>query len=233
MSQPIHIVSLGPGDPELVTLKALKHLQAADVLYCPAASCKHSSMPSRAGSILLALGIESHKIHYFYVSMNKQRQRAKEDYAKVTNSMAKDWAKNKRIVLCVQGDAGFYSSGYYIGELLEDQAIPIERIAGVPAFIAAGTLANLHIAKQTETLQILPFVSAYQDLETTCKTKDTVVVMKLSQNKDIIKRFIQENTDYIFHYFENIGVEGKEFYTKDKNDILQSKFPYFSLLIIQ
>ncbi len=234
MSEPIRLVSLGPGDPELVTLKALKYLQLADVLYCPAASCKHSSMPSRAGRILLALGIEPEKIHYFYVPMNKQRVRAKKDYAKVANNIAQDWAAgDKRVVLCVQGDAGFYASSFYIGELLEAQNIPIQRIAGVPAFIAGGTLANLHIVKQTETLQVLPFVSTYESLQAACRAQNTVVIMKLSQNKDIIKDFIDKNFGYVFHYFENIGVEGKELYTKDTGEISQSKFPYFSLLIIQ
>ena len=36
MNHPIHFVSLGPGDPELITLKGLKTLQKADIIYCPA-----------------------------------------------------------------------------------------------------------------------------------------------------------------------------------------------------
>ena len=40
MNHPIHFVSLGPGDPELITLKGLKTLQKADIIYCPATQGK-------------------------------------------------------------------------------------------------------------------------------------------------------------------------------------------------
>ena len=51
MNHPIHFVSLGPGDPELITLKGLKTLQKADIIYCPATQGKHGII-SRATDIL-------------------------------------------------------------------------------------------------------------------------------------------------------------------------------------
>ena len=55
MNHPIHFVSLGPGDPELITLKGLKTLQKADIIYCPATQGKHGLI-SRATDILKAIG---------------------------------------------------------------------------------------------------------------------------------------------------------------------------------
>ena len=44
MNHPIHFVSLGPGDPELITLKGLKTLQKADIIYCPATQGNHEEL---------------------------------------------------------------------------------------------------------------------------------------------------------------------------------------------
>ena len=66
MNHPIHFVSLGPGDPELITLKGLKTLQKADIIYCPATQGKHGII-SRATDILKAIEVDESLIHPFTV----------------------------------------------------------------------------------------------------------------------------------------------------------------------
>ena len=52
MSYPICFVSLGPGDPELITLKGLKKLRQADIIYCPATISTSGQLLSRAARII-------------------------------------------------------------------------------------------------------------------------------------------------------------------------------------
>lgn len=56
MSYPICFVSLGPGDPELITLKGLKKLRQADIIYCPATISKSGQLLSRAARIIEETG---------------------------------------------------------------------------------------------------------------------------------------------------------------------------------
>lgn len=234
MSKSVIFVSLGPGDPELITLKALKCLQQVGAIYCPATVTKTGKSFSRATRILRALDIDLGKIHTFDVPMSKERTRTKKDYEQTTNTIVKHWrSQGKSIAICAQGDASFYSSIYYISELMLDQGVEIQRIAGVPAFIAAGTLANIHIVKQEEHLRVIPGVVTYEELRKECTPNMTVVIMKTPQSEKAIKQAVQDFHKTTFHYFENVGVSEKEFYTKDKDVILERKFPYFSLLIIK
>lgn len=234
MDKAIVFVSLGPGDPELVTLKALRCLENAEAIFCPSTTTKMEKTVSRASKIMLTLGINEEKIHTFDVPMSKERSLTKRDYEITADKIAKYWeTAEKDIVVCAQGDASFYSSVYYISELLTARNLPIRRIAGVPAFIAAGTLANIHIVKQEERLRVLPGVFTLEELRQECEAKNTVVIMKMSQSEAIIKEAIKTFKATVFHYFENVGVEEKEYYTKDKDEIIARKFPYFSLLIIQ
>ncbi|PVX52161.1 precorrin-2/cobalt-factor-2 C20-methyltransferase [Balneicella halophila] len=234
MNKAIFFVSLGPGDAELVTIKALRCLENAEAIFCPSTTTKSGKTISRALKIMKTLGIDEGKIHPFDVPMSKERSLTKKDYETTAEKIASYFEKaEKDIVVCAQGDASFYSSVYYISELLTAKNLPIKRIAGVPAFIAAGTLANIHIVKQEERLRVLPGVFTMEELRQECEAKNTVVIMKMSQSEEIIKTAIQDFANTTFHYFENVGVEEKEYYTKSKNEILARKFPYFSLMIIQ
>lgn len=234
MPKAVIFVSLGPGDPELITLKALRCLENAAAIYCPATITKSGKTISRASKILNELAIDSAKIHTFSVPMSKERSLTKKDYAATAKKIIQEWqTKEHNIAVCAQGDASFYSSIYYISELLKAQNIPISRIAGVPAFIAAGTLANIHIVKQEERLRVFPGVLTYEELKQECTPENTVVIMKTPQSETAIKQAITDFTNTEFHYFENVGVAEKEFYTQDKATILAQKFPYFSLLIIK
>ena len=72
MSNPIHFVSLGPGDPELITLKGLRTLRQADLIYCPATLTKQGHT-SRAMEILKDLDLDESRISPFALPMSKQR----------------------------------------------------------------------------------------------------------------------------------------------------------------
>lgn len=226
-TDPVIFVSLGPGDPELITLKGLKALQQVDLIFCPGTEAS-----SRALDILLSLGIGRNKIELFHVPMSKNRSLATLAYKQVAEKIAGYYNKEMRIAVTAEGDAGFYSSAHYISDTLHALEIPTKRIAGVPAFIACGALANIHVVKQKEELTVIPGIVTKESLVEVLNRHNTVVVMKPSQSEDAIKRILQEQ-GILFHYFENIGIVEKEYYTTDYDEIKNRKFPYFSLLIIQ
>lgn len=234
MSRPIIFVSLGPGEPELITVKALRCLEQATTIYCTGTLAPSGRLMSRASKIMRELGIEKEKIKVFAVPMSKERALTQQDYAQTAKDIAERWQNDdEQIAVCAQGDASFYSSVYYISEMLIAQNIPVERIAGIPAFIAAGTLANIHIVKQEEPLRVIPGVVSFEELQDECAGENTVVIMKTPQSEEAIKKAIRQFSHSTFHYFENVGVKDKEFYTSEVANILNRKFPYFSLLIIQ
>lgn len=73
MTYPISFVSLGPGEPELITVKGLKQLQQADIIYCPATRNKQGGVISRAADIVRALEIDKAAIRCFMLPMSKER----------------------------------------------------------------------------------------------------------------------------------------------------------------
>lgn len=225
-------VSLGPGDPELITLKAVRRLQKVEIIYCPATRSEGKTL-SRAKDILDELGIDEHKIRLFPVPMNKDRTLAEKVYSAIASDIDKCYQTGQSVAFVAEGDAGFYSSVHYISDRLEGMGVSVEHIAGIPAFIACGALAGIHVVKQDERLSVFPSTTSAEEIMMEVEAGRSVVLMKLSQQKDTIKKTIEALPDAQFHYFENVGIAQKEFYTNKREEIMQRSFPYFSLLIVK
>ena len=212
-------VSLGPGEPELITLKALKALQEADIIYCPGTQTK-----SRSRDILQALPINMERVRLFHVPMSKDRTLANQTYDSICTEIA--------ALVAAEGDSGFYSSVNYMFDKLASMNLPVTTIAGVPAFIAAGAISGLHIVKQEEKLVVLPGIITAEELDSLLTSSHVVVIMKLSQCTSEIHRFMQINRQHEFHYYENVGTIN-ELHSTNYEDIIQKDYPYFSLMIIR
>lgn len=233
----VSLISLGPGDPSLLTLAAAKAIESVDILYIPFSERKDGSIASRTKDIILAAGLSPKQIVPFQVPMSKNRERALQSYERVANDIIDRLCNQDSIQLgiCSEGHCGFYSSIFYISSYLSKEKISVQHIAGIPAFIAAGALAKLHIAEQDQNLMVLPGVLTEANLQHFLSDKNTnVVIMKPSKSAREIQSFLRsKKLPFSVHYFENVGVEGLEFYTEDINEIVERSFPYFSLLILK
>lgn len=231
---PIVFVSLGPGDPDLITLKGLKILQQSDIILCPSTMNKEGRLTSRSQDILSKLEIPDVKIKLFNVSMCKEREQVLREYESVAIEAHQYYNRGLKTCIVAEGDSGFYSSSQYINEKLVAMNIPTKRVEGIPAFISCATLANIHIVKQEEQLLVIPGETTSEELYMHIESGKTIVIMKPSQCQEILKNLlISSPLNIDIHYFENVGVTGKEYYSQNRNEIVERSFPYFSLLIIQ
>lgn len=226
-------VSLGPGDPELITLKGLRELEAAEVIFCPVTVARSGVELSRARDIVVALGVDEHKIRLYELPMSRQRDGAMSAYAKVAREASELHKSGIKVAITAEGDGGIFSSSQYINEELIALGVETRRVAGVPAFVACGALANLHIVSGDESLEILSSVSHIDELTEPLSRGRDIVIMKLSQSEEVVKELMSGENQYNYHYFEQVGVVGREFYSSDKELIMARKFPYFSIMIIK
>ena len=232
MNHSIQFISLGPGEPELITVKGLKALQAADCIFCPATTTPEGKQLSRAADILHSLEIPPHSLSLFELPMSKDRSKALAAYDKVYEVATGLHGKGQRVVIVAEGDAGFYSSIHYIYDKLQANGIPAECTAGIPAFIAAGAWAGLHIASQEERMIVIPGIATATELQTYLQQRIVVVIMKLSQCTDEVHTCMQLHPEHTYHYFENVGTQ-KAFYSCNTAELKEKRFPYFSLMIIR
>ena len=112
MTQTVYFVSLGAGDPELITLKALRLLERADVIYSPVSLSPNGRRASKSKSIMLSLGIKEEQIVSYDMPVNREREGAEDAYKQVAEDIKARRQANGDLIAAVVaiGDAGFYAS---------------------------------------------------------------------------------------------------------------------------
>jgi len=227
---PVTFLSLGPGDPELLTIKALKTLKDADVVMVPATRNREGTMKSRATEIISEWHLEN-RLMVYELPMLKDRQAVSLVYDRIFADCVRLFEEGRRVVVAVEGDVSIYASIHYVMERLEKAGIPVEQSAGIPSFIAAAASAGLSLVSQQQRLTILPGDADAETLHQLLSSNHVVVVMKLSQCQEAVKEFLRRNPQTVCHYFENVGTP-EAYHTTLCDEIQSRHIPYFSLCVI-
>ena len=229
---PVHFISLGPGDAELITLKGLRALQQADCVFCPATVRRSGEQVSRSADILRQLAIPEDKIRLFTLPMAMDGSAAADAYDALFEEVARLYQQGCSIGVAAEGDVGVYFTMHYVLERLQHCGIEVEQVPGIPSFVASAARAHLHLVSHNERLIVLPGRAETEELKRLVATLHTVVIMKLSLCAEEVRRFVAQHPLLNYHYIENTGCES-EYYTADAESIVRRDFPYFSLLIIK
>jgi precorrin-2/cobalt-factor-2 C20-methyltransferase len=230
MSKPVTFLSLGPGDPEHLTLKAVRTLREADAILMPATPSADGLVRSRAQEIVNEWA-DNRKQHLYPLPMQKNRAAAMAVYDHIYRDAAAMQRDGQQVVVAVEGDVSIYASVHYVMDRLQSDGIPVVQCPGIPSFIAAAAQAGLSLASQQQRLTVLPGDADADTLQTLLAANHVVVVMKLSQCQQALKTFLSQCPATVCHYFENVGTTDA-FHTTDRDTILSRQIPYFSLCIL-
>ncbi len=224
-------VSLGPGDPDLITVKALKALKESDLIFFPGSLTRDGRTESYVRPMLDSYGLDEEKLHGFYLIMGLDRTAAEETYRETALKIILAWNEGKKISIVCEGDLSFYASFSYLLEKLHQQQIPMELIPGINSFSLAAARHQIPLCLQREKLGFLPLESSMETIEQTFLEFDTLVLMKIRIGwKTLYPRLLA--TGWNFFYAELLGTAG-EYISSSLEELKDRKIPYFSLLIIK
>lgn len=172
-------IGVGPGDPELLTLKAARLLREADVVFAPTTSLDRES---RAEQIVhAATGIEARRLVF-----------ALDDQGGVTAERAAAWDEAARAVLgafeagartvgfVTLGDPNVYSTFGYLAQTVAalDAGIRIETVPGITAMQDLAARADVRLAEGREPLTLVPATAGLDEVRNALTGHGTVVVYK-------------------------------------------------------
>lgn len=236
----VSFVSLGPGDPELITMKALNVLRNADVVILPATAGntregsdrgKANGVSSRAADIINHWDVKA-EMRLFDVPMSRNGQLAQCAYDDICMEIVRLYRDHRRVAVAVEGDVSIYASIHYVMERLHTMGVPVEQLPGITSFIAAAAVAQLSLVSHRERLQVIPGTAGEEEMSALLSQSFTLVVMKLSQCEAEVKKFMAGHPECEYHYFENVGAPDS-CHIISAGEIAGRKFPYFSLMIIK
>lgn len=216
-------VGVGPGDPELMTLKAVRLIKENDIMVLPGAEPKETV----AYEIALAAvpELKDKQLISVYMPMThdkKEQRRCHEKGAKIVEAYLKE---GKNVVYLTLGDPTVYSTFTYIQQIVEKDGFKTQLVSGVPSFCAAAARVNMPLSIWNEQIHVLP---AVHNLTEALPSAGTCVLMKsgskMKQVKEIIKK---SGRDAVM--VENCGTEKEQVYFHV--DDIPDTAGYYSLII--
>ncbi|WP_338762967.1 precorrin-2 C(20)-methyltransferase [Massilia sp. METH4] len=229
-------ISLGPGDPGLITRAAWAALERRDAVWVyPARSGK---TPSYALDIVTRAGLappEEHALLLF--PMTHDGEKLARAWLRAAETVLPWLRAGRDVLFLVEGDASTYATFGHLARTVRalDPAIPMQVIAGVNAFTAACAAADTPFAEQDDTVAIVPAAYGVSAVDRLLPDFDTLVLMK-------VKPILDELIDWLerrgllagAHFIERVGAPDERRIGGEGILALRgAKVSYLSLLLVR
>jgi precorrin-2/cobalt-factor-2 C20-methyltransferase len=178
MTGKLYGVGTGPGDPELITMKAVRILRSADVVIVPESGSDKGSIALEIASEYISKTAEIITLTFPMIQDESGKKANRlENAGKILGLIE----SGRIVVFLTLGDPMLYSTYIYMLEHLASSGVEIETVPGVTSFCASAAAGNTPLAKQNEELRIVP-LSKDTDIARHLKDGDNVVFMKVSSD---------------------------------------------------
>ena len=172
-------IGVGPGDPELLTVKAINALKKIDAVIAPKTEKKEGSV---ALSIVEPYLREDVEIVYQTFPMIKDFAESKVVFNSNKQEILSLLDGGKNVAFLTLGDPMFFSTYIYVFQLLKDCGVQIETIPGVPAFLAIASYIGRPLVFGNDIITIIPATAEREKIEDALKSSDVTVLMKVYKN---------------------------------------------------
>jgi precorrin-2/cobalt-factor-2 C20-methyltransferase len=221
-------VGVGPGDPELLTIKAVKVIREVDIVIAPKTEKKEESTALNIARPFLKKDVQIIKLVFPMVLNSETWSKAWQDNKDI---ILKLLAADKKVAFLTLGDPMFYSTYIYIFRLLTDCGYPIETIPGVTAFCAISSKLGYPLVEGNEVLSVIPATIDEAKLEDALKRSDNVVLMKVYKNyKQVMEKLQRHRLADNAVMISCCGLENEQV-VYNLNEIGDQKLNYLSTIL--
>lgn len=225
MTGKLYGVGVGPGDPELLTLKALRLIKEAPVIAFPGTVPENTvaykivvqAYPELAEKELLPIDMP----------MTKDHAKLRESHEKGAKAVAAVLDQGKDVVFLTLGDTTVYSTYLYVHHRVAEMGYDTEIVSGITSFCAVAARLNIGLVEKHEELHVIP--ASYQ-IEEALQLPGTKVLMKAGKKMAEVKATIKRlGASAVM--IENCGMPNEKIYRSV--DEIPEDAGYYSLIIIK
>ncbi len=226
-------VGVGPGDPELITLKAIKIIEKSDVIYVPTKSTIEKSF---AYSIIKEF-VKHATVKPAIFPMCYNEEKLENGRKKIVNNILEDLKNFSTVTLVTIGDPMLYSTYSYVLEILKKNApeLEITTIPGISSINAIASKSNTPLVLEDEIFTIYP-ITYYnkKEFKKIYETSNSIILMKIPKNsKEIFEDIKKYKFDKIV-YMKNICKDGETLrYDLNAEELYNDVKKYFTIVLLK
>ena len=196
-------IGIGPGDPELLTLKAVRQIRECAVIAVPGKSPRDSVAYRIA--VQAVPEIENKKLVAVDMPMTKNRA-ALDAFFQAGADMLEEYLRaGEDVAFLTLGDVTIYSTYLYLYPRIQERGYATAMINGIPSFCAAAARLNEGLAEGAEEIHIIP--ATYQT-ERSLAFPGTKVLMKAGRQMEKVKELLK-GANLTVSMVENCCMEGE------------------------
>ncbi len=216
-------VGVGPGDPEYMTLKAVRLIRENRVIAVPGQAAKESAAYKIAVQAVPELAEK--ELVPVYMPMVKDRKLIDAEHRKGAELLKSYLDRGENVVFLTLGDPSIYCTFSYIQHYLEADGYPVELVSGITSFCAAAARLNLPLAEWDEPIHIVPAVHKTEDR---LEQDGNYVLMKSASHMKEVKALLLSSGRKVSAVV-NCGMENEAVYRSAEE--IPDDAGYFSLII--
>lgn len=225
MSGKLYGVGVGPGDPELLTLKALRLIREADVIAAP------GNDPKESVAYKIVKGaypeLDEKEIISIPMPMTKDKDILEKAHVQGTEMVRGVLERGQDMVFLTLGDPTVYSTYIYVHKRICELGYETEIVSGIPSFCAVAARLNMSLVEKAEPLHVIP--ASYQ-IEEALKLPGTKVLMKAGKKMKEVKAQIKaQGAEGVM--IENCGMPDEKIYRSVEE--IPEDAGYYSLIIVK
>lgn len=225
-------IGVGPGDPELISVKGVKVLQTVAVVAFPAGERDKPGIAEQIVGQWIRPEQVKLPLRFPFV---RDPAVLREAWIEAAIAVWEFLQQGRDVAFVSEGDISFYSTFTYLAQMVKQQhpEVEVRSLPGICSPLAAAAELGIPLTLQGQKLAVLPALYEVEELETALNWADVVVLMKFSsvylQVWELLQRRGLLERTYIV---EKATWEGQKIYRglSDRRDL---KLPYFSLAIVQ
>lgn len=225
MSGTLYGIGVGPGDPEDMTVKAVRLLKQCPVIAIPKKT--RENCVSYEIALKAVPEIEEKVLVCVDVPMTKDGNLRAKRYEEGAGLIAGYLREGKDVALLTLGDATVYASDMYLLNEVKKMGFPAEVVNGIPSFCKAAASLQISLGERNEEIHILP--GSY-NIEEGLKLPGVKVLMKMGKNYGQVKEILGRGS-YEVHMAQNCGMAGEKTY--DSLEAMPDEAGYYSLMIVR
>ncbi len=216
-------VGVGPGDSELMTLKAIRLIRENDVIAVPGKVAEESVAYQIAASVVEE--IKDKELVPVYMPMVMNRELIEEEHRKGARLLEKYLDQGKNVVYITLGDPTIYCTFSYLQHILQADGYTVELVPGITSFCAAAARLQLPLVEWDEPLHIVPAAHKTSD---PLDQPGTYVLMKSGSHMAEVKELLHRSGRDV-SAVENCSMENERVYRS--TDEIPDDAGYFSLIV--
>ena len=151
-------VGVGPGDPELLTIKAVRIINECEVLAVPGKTKEDSVAYGIALSAIPQ--VQQKETICIHMPMTKDEKKLRESHENGAAQIIRLMEQGRSVAFLTLGDPTIYSTYLYLQKLVQEAGFETEIISGIASFLAAGAALNTGLVEKKQQLHVIP--SSYE-----------------------------------------------------------------------